>query len=81
MNKHINMLLKQAKFDLKCFKMRWRLVLRPSPRWGSLRRSSKPPNREGKPLPSEIPGYAIENSTAIILPKIFGMVVSLLLRQ
>jgi len=33
---------KQAKFDLKCSKMRWRLGLR----WGSLRRSPKPPNRE-----------------------------------
>ena len=26
--------------------MRWRLGLRPRPRWGSLRRSPRPPNRE-----------------------------------
>ena len=37
-----NMLLKQAKFDLKCSKMRWRLGLRPTPRWGSLRDSPNP---------------------------------------
>src|ERR1700733_11790454 len=33
---------KQAFFDLKCCKMRWRLGLRPRPRWGSLRRSPRP---------------------------------------
>src|SRR6218665_3204546 len=27
--------------------MRWRLGLRPRPRWGSLRRSPKPPSRDG----------------------------------
>ena len=49
MNNHLNMLLKQAKFDLKCAKMRWRLGLRSRPRWGTLRRSPKPPNRERNP--------------------------------
>ena len=43
MNHHLNMFPKQAKFDLKCSKMRWRLGL------GSLRRTPKPPNREGNP--------------------------------
>ena len=41
MNNHLNVLRKQAKFDLKCSKM-----------------LPKPPNHEGKPLPSYIPGYA-----------------------
>ena len=48
MNNHLNMLPKQAKFDLKCSKMRWRLyMLRPRSRrvdYGS----SKPRNREGQ---------------------------------
>src|SRR6218665_1449159 len=35
MNNHLNMLPKQAKFDLKCSKRRWRLGLRPRPRWGA----------------------------------------------
>ena len=35
MNNHLNMLSKQAKFDRKCSKMRWRLGLRPRPRWGT----------------------------------------------
>src|SRR6218665_2786329 len=39
MNNHLNILPKLASFDLKCSKMRWRLGLRPRPRWGSLRRS------------------------------------------
>jgi len=46
MKNHLNILWKQAKFDLKCSKMCWRLGLRPRPRWGSLRRSPRPPNRE-----------------------------------
>jgi len=29
MNNHLNMLPKQAKFDLKCFKMRWELPQTP----------------------------------------------------
>jgi len=36
------MLPKQAKFVLKCSKMRWQLGLRPRPRCGSLRRSHNP---------------------------------------
>ena len=44
------MLPKQAKFDRKCSKMRW----------GNLQLSPKPPNREGKPFPSYILGYATE---------------------
>jgi len=35
MNNHLNMWPKQAKFDIKCSKMRWRLGLRPKPRWGA----------------------------------------------
>ena len=31
MNNHLNMLPKQAKFDLKCSKMRWRLGSAPDP--------------------------------------------------
>jgi len=38
---------KQASFDLKCSKMRWRLGLHPRPHWGSLRRSPRPPSRQG----------------------------------
>src|SRR6218665_1061525 len=45
MKNHLNILPKLASFDLKCSKMRWRLRLRPRPRWGSLRRSPRPPNR------------------------------------
>ena len=41
MNNHLNMLPKQAKFDRKCSKMRWRLGLRPRPRWGTY---DVPPN-------------------------------------
>jgi len=37
MNNHLNMLPKKIKFDLKC--------------WGSLRRSPRPPNREGQAPP------------------------------
>src|SRR6218665_1305533 len=55
MNNHLNMLPEQAKFDLKCSKMRWRLGLRPRPHWGSLRRSPRPPSRKGLRIP-EIPG-------------------------
>src|SRR6218665_2178007 len=46
MKNHLNILPKLASFDLKCSKMRWRLGLRPRPRWGSLRRSPRPPNRK-----------------------------------
>src|SRR6218665_2202132 len=46
MKNHLNILPKLASFDLKCYKMRWRLGLRPSPRGGSLRRSPRPPNRK-----------------------------------
>jgi len=42
MNNHLNMLPTQAKSDLKCSKMRWRLGLCPRPRWGSIRRSPNP---------------------------------------
>src|SRR6218665_4180327 len=42
MKNHLNILPKLASFDLKCSKMRWRLGLRPRPRWGSLRRSPDP---------------------------------------
>ena len=51
MNNLLNMLLKQAKFDLKCSKMRWRLGLRPRPHWGTYN-TPQTPNHEGKPLPS-----------------------------
>src|SRR6218665_4128484 len=60
LNNQLNMCPKQAKFDRKCSKMRWRLGLRPRPHWGNLRLSPKPPNREGKPFPSYILGYATE---------------------
>src|SRR6218665_162380 len=46
MKNHLNILPKQASFDLKCSKMRWRLGLLPRPRWGSLRRSPRPSNRK-----------------------------------
>src|SRR6218665_1179626 len=46
MKNHLNILPKLASFNLKSSKMRWRLGLRPSPRWGSLRRSPSPPNRK-----------------------------------
>src|SRR6218665_1461452 len=46
MKNHLNILPKLASFDLKCSKMRWGLGLRPRPRWGSLRRSPRPPNRK-----------------------------------
>ena len=46
MKNHLNILPKLASFDLKCSKMRWRLGLRPRPRWRSLRRSPRPPNRK-----------------------------------
>src|SRR6218665_2164783 len=46
MKNHLNMLSKLASFDLKCSKMHWRLGLRPRPRWGSLRRSPRPPNHK-----------------------------------
>ena len=46
MKNHLNILPKLASFDLKCYKMRWWLGLRPRPRWGSLRRSPRPPNRK-----------------------------------
>ena len=42
MNNHLNILPKQASFDLKCYKMLWRLGLRPGPNWGSLQRSPDP---------------------------------------
>jgi len=42
MNNHLNMMPKQAKFNLKCTKMRWWLELWPRPRWGSLQRSPDP---------------------------------------
>src|SRR6218665_3360635 len=35
MKNHLNILPKLASFDLKCSKMRWRLGLRPRPRWGA----------------------------------------------
>jgi len=35
MNNHLNMLPKQAKFDLKCSKMRWRLGICPDPAGGA----------------------------------------------
>src|SRR6218665_3218859 len=60
MNNHLNMLRKQAKFDCKCSKMRWRLGIRPRPRWGTYDVPPKSPNRERKPLPSQIPGYATQ---------------------
>src|SRR6218665_380408 len=41
MNNHLNMLPKQAKFDRKCSKMRWRLGIRPRPCWGTY---DVPPN-------------------------------------
>src|SRR6218665_1977582 len=47
MNNHLNILPKQASFNLKCFKMRGRLGLRPKPRWWSLGRSPRPPSRDG----------------------------------
>ena len=43
MNNHLNILPKQASFDLKCSKMCWRLGLR----LGSLRRSPRLPSRQG----------------------------------
>src|SRR6218665_1684737 len=42
MKNHLNILPKLASFHLKCSKMRWRLGIRPRPRWGSLRRSPRP---------------------------------------
>ena len=38
MNNHLNILPKQASFDLKCSKMRWRMGLRPDPAYDA------PPN-------------------------------------
>ena len=35
MKNHLNILPKLASFDLKYSKMRWRLGLRPRPRWGA----------------------------------------------
>ena len=35
MKNHLNILPKLASFDLECSKMRWRLGLRPRPRWGA----------------------------------------------
>ena len=35
MNNHCKILQKQASFDLKCSKMRWRLDLRPNPAGGA----------------------------------------------
>ena len=49
MNNHLNMLPKQAKFDLKCSKMRWRHKL---PRYGELMTLPKPLIVRDKPLPS-----------------------------
>src|SRR6218665_2269709 len=46
MKNHSNILPKLASFDLKWSKMRWRLGLRPRPRWGSLRCSLRPPSRK-----------------------------------
>src|SRR6218665_2547915 len=46
MKNHLNILPKLASFDLECSKMRWQLGLCPRPRWGSLRRSPRPPNRK-----------------------------------
>jgi len=50
------MLPKQAKFDLK-YVFSWGSAQTPL---GGLRRSPKPPNREGKPLPFLISSYATD---------------------
>src|SRR6218665_3051938 len=42
MKNHLNILPKLASFDLKCSKMRWRLGLRPRPRWGAYDAPSDP---------------------------------------
>src|SRR6218665_3821771 len=51
MNNHLNMLQKQAKSDLKCSKMRWRLISAPDPAGGAY---DAPPNplivRETPPI-------------------------------
>ena len=44
MNNYLNMLPKQANFDLKCSKMRWRLWFRPRVDYSA----PKPPNCEGQ---------------------------------
>ena len=69
--------LKQALFDVKHLKMRWRLVLRPRPHWGSLRRSPDPLiARNFAPLalalgclrhPRSSPTYCIVRPGSIIL--------------
>src|SRR6218665_1574644 len=43
----INKIPKCSSFGMKCSKSRRFLGLRPSPRWGSSRRSPRPPSREG----------------------------------
>ena len=48
MNNHLYIVPKQAKLDLESSKMRWRFGFRHRP-LRSLRRSSRPPNREGTP--------------------------------
>jgi len=72
MNNHLNMLLKQAKFDLRCSKMRWRLTP-----LGSLRCSPKPPNHEGKPLNHKFlatPLLALHGSNKIICVSYWGFI-------
>ena len=51
MNTQLNILLKQAKFDLKCPRMRWQLGICPRPRYLDYS-APKPLNCEGQLSPS-----------------------------
>jgi len=44
-----------ASLASKLYKIQFRLGLRPEPRWGSLRRSPRPPSRLGRGNPLAIP--------------------------
>ena len=49
---------KDVFLTLKYGKTRWQPGLRPGPRWGSLRRSPRPPSRLGRGHPSPDPTYS-----------------------
>ena len=68
---------------LKYGKTRWRPGLRPGPRWGSLRRSSRPPSRLGRghPSPDPTPLSAVGASNFALSALNFGVPIVVNLRN
>ena len=59
---------KDVFLTLKYGKTRWRPGLRPGPRWGSLRRSPRPPSRLGRRHPSPDPTSLSAFGASILAP-------------